>query len=347
MSLRPFEGFESLETHHCVTGSMLHVYNFHNHEISEDMLLGIGSGVSFIYWHMKGMEPMFGGRGNVGRPGEDGLEITAGRRTGVGIEKHATSSARKAEKALLEMLEAGEPVMMNVDMGFLPYFDQLPDDFHFGGHAIVIGGYDPSSREVLVADRDAALHPVSLHDVAKARGSKFKPFPPRHLWFTFDFSQKRPPRESEIWMAIGEACTAMLEGPISNIGVRGIRKAAKKVLGWPKLMDEDGLRWSCFNTYIFIDAEGGTGGGIFRIMYARFLQEAVKLTGEESLSGTADKLFSIGNLWQEVAHIFKEGSEAEDPAAVLPQTTEPLLEIADLEQGVWTDLREMHRMHIS
>src|SRR4030067_3088483 len=82
MSLIPFAGFRSLETHHCVTGSMLHIYDFYNHNISEDMLLGIGSGLSFIYWHMKGMAPMIGGRGNVGRPGEEGLEITAGRRTG-------------------------------------------------------------------------------------------------------------------------------------------------------------------------------------------------------------------------------------------------------------------------
>ena len=149
MSFKPFDGFRSLETHHCVTGSMRHIYDFYNHPLSEEMLLGIGSGLSFIYWHMKGMAPIFGGRGNVGRPGEDGLEITTGRRTGVLVEKHHTSSTRKAEKNLLEMLEAGQPVMMNVDMGFLPYFD-LPEDFHFGGHAIVVCGYDPETKEVLI-----------------------------------------------------------------------------------------------------------------------------------------------------------------------------------------------------
>jgi hypothetical protein len=134
MTLKPFEGFKSLETHHCVTGSMLHIYDFYDHEVSEDMLLGIGAGLGFIYWHQKGMPPMFGGRGNVGRPGEEGLEIITGRRTGVRAEKFYTGSARKAEKTLLAMLEAGEPVMIVVDMGFLPYFEDLPEDFHFGGH---------------------------------------------------------------------------------------------------------------------------------------------------------------------------------------------------------------------
>ncbi len=46
---------------------MKHIYAFYGHDISEDMLLGLGSGLGFIYWHMKGIPPMFGGRANVGR----------------------------------------------------------------------------------------------------------------------------------------------------------------------------------------------------------------------------------------------------------------------------------------
>ncbi|OGO16765.1 MAG: hypothetical protein A2Z14_05590 [Chloroflexi bacterium RBG_16_48_8] len=344
MSLIPFAGFRSLETHHCVTGSMLHIYDFYNHNISEDMLLGIGSGLSFIYWHMKGMAPMIGGRGNVGRPGEEGLEITAGRRTGVLVEKHHSGSASKAEKALLELLEAGQPVMMNVDMGFLPYFD-LPEDFHFGGHAIVVGGYDPVSKEVLIADRDKDLHPVSWEDLIKARGSKFKPFPPENMWFTFDFSLKRQPQPEEIREAILDVCKYMLEAPISNIGVRGILKAASRVPRWPKTMDAEELRWSCFNSYIFIDAEGGTGGGLFRYMYGRFLEEAAKLSGVQKLAEAGKNLKVVGDKWQEVAELFKEGSKMKDPSPILSETTSPLLEIAHMEEALWTRLREMLQKH--
>jgi hypothetical protein len=341
MSLKSFAGFRSLETHHCVTGSMLHIYDFHRHPISEDMLLGLGAGLGFIYWHMKGMPPMFGGRGNVGRPGEEGLEVTAGRRTGVRVEKHYTGSAKKAEKVLLEMLEAGQPVMMNVDMGFLPYFTDLPDDFHFGGHVIAIGGYDAETRRALVADRDKPLHPVSLDDIAKARGSTFKPFPPRHMWFTFDFSRKRQPHPEEIRQAIREVSTTMLEGPISNIGVRGIRKAAKRTLKWPDTMNEEELRWACFNNFIFIDATGGTGGGIFRYMYGRFLEEGARITGDERLADVGSDMRSIGDLWQEVAMIFKRGSEIDNPVDVLAETTAPLMELADLEEVAWTRLRDL------
>jgi len=54
--------------------------------------------------------------------------------------------------------------------------------------------------------------------------------------------------------------------------------AAKQVLQWSKRMNADEIRWSCFNAYIFIDSEGGTGGGIFLYMVARFLEKSSEIT---------------------------------------------------------------------
>ena len=166
MSIKPFEGFRSLETHHCVTGSMLHIFEFNNCQVSEEMLLGLGAGVGFLYWHQKGTTPFLGGRANTGRPGEEGMEQTTCRRLGVGLEIIHTGSARKAEKGLLTFLEAGIPVMLQVDMGFLPYFDFDGQEYHFGGHLVVAAGYDLSTRVVLIADRDLELHPVPWDELA-------------------------------------------------------------------------------------------------------------------------------------------------------------------------------------
>jgi hypothetical protein len=65
---------------------MRHIYEFNGYPVSEDLLLGLGAGVVFIYWHMKGMAPFLGGRANTGRPREEGMEKTAGRRTGVYVD---------------------------------------------------------------------------------------------------------------------------------------------------------------------------------------------------------------------------------------------------------------------
>jgi hypothetical protein len=341
MTLKPLPGFKSLITHHCFTGSMRHIYEFHDYPISEDLLLGLGSGVGFIYWHVKGTLPFYGGRTNVGRPGEEGLAKTAGRRTGVRVESFQTGSARKAEKALLDMLGMGEPVMIHVDMGFLPYFDFGGHKYHFGRHIVVVAGYDPETSQVLIADRDEELHPVSLEDLARARGSKFKPFPPQHTWYTFDFSGRRPPEPEEIRQAIREVATAMLEPPITNLGLKGIRKAVRRTLKWPETMDEEQLRSACFNVFIMIDAEGGTGGGLFRYMYSRFLREAAQITGDDRLLAVAHEFQCIGDRWQVVAEVLKGASTANDPATALPPINAPLLELANLEEAAWSRLREL------
>lgn len=86
MPLQPIPGFQSLETHHCVTGSMLHVYQFHDCPISEELLLGIGAGVGFIYWHMGDFRYMYGRflREAAAITGEERLAEVAGEMVAVG-----------------------------------------------------------------------------------------------------------------------------------------------------------------------------------------------------------------------------------------------------------------------
>jgi hypothetical protein len=338
MSLQPFPGFQSFKTHHCVTGSLRHVYLFHGYEVSEDLLLGLGAGVSFSYWQFKGQPPFLGGRGNVGRPGELGLEKTAGQRTGVAIETHTTGSASKARKALLELLEAGQPVMVMVDMGFLPYFD-FGEEYHFGAHAVVVCGYDPAAGMVLIADRDG-LHPVSVEQIEQARGSKFKPFPPGNLWYTFDFSQKRPPSAEGVRHAIAEQVRPMLQPPIRIIGVPGIRKAGQMIPRWPDSMDDQALRWALFNAYIFISPEGGTGGGCFRYMFSRFLREGAAIAGDGRLNSAADDFQHIADRWEALGEWFHQAAQAPDAVSRIAECGPRFDELAELEQAAWTRLQE-------
>jgi hypothetical protein len=336
MALEPLTGFQHFTTHHCITGSMRRVYVFNSHPISEEMLLGLGAGVGYVYWHTKDAPPFIGGRGNA--RGE--FEPLAGQRSGVVVEAHTTGSARKAEESLLAMLDAGQPVMIQLDMGFLPYFDFGGSDYHFGGHVVVVAGYDAASRQALIADRDLELHPVSMDVLAQARGSTYKPFPPRNTWYTFDFSGKRAPTAGEARQAIAEAARTMLEPPISNFGVPGIRKTAQRLPKWPEVLDAETLRWTLFNTYIFISPVGGSGGGLFRYMYGRFLREAAQVTGDGRLIQSADEFLHVGDQWGALGEWFKAASEADAPAERLSEATAPLKELADLEEAAWTRLRQ-------
>jgi len=223
-------------------------------------------------------------------------------------------------------------------MGFLPYFDFGGQEFHFGGHAVVVCGHDPETGRVLIADRDGELHPVPLEALAKARGSTYQPFPPHNLWCTFDFSARRQPTAAEVRQAIAEQVEAMLKPPIRNLGVAGIRKAAQMVPRWPALMDEVTLRGTLFSAFIFIDAAGGTGGGLFRYMFGRFLQEAAQIVGDTRLEERATEFAHLGDRWQVVAEAFKAASAAPVPADVLQEIPPLLQELHHLEAAAWQGL---------
>ncbi len=334
MTLKPLEGFQHFPTHHCVTGSMRHVYAHNGHDFSEELLLGLGAGVSFSYWDFKGQMPFMGGRGGFKPP----MEEVAGRRTGVVIKCQTTSSARRARQALLETLEAGQPAMVQCDMGCLPYFDFGGQEYHFGGHVVVVCGYDPETNQVLIADRDEELHPVSMVDLERARGSTYKPFPPKNLWYTFDFGQQRQPTAEEVYHAIREQVQSMLEPPIANLGVRGIRKAAAMVPRWPEKLAASELRLALFNAYIFISPVGGTGGGNFRYMFSRFLDEAAGIVTNPSLAESARKFQHVGDEWEALGEWFQHTSEAPEPASVLGECTARLSALADLEEEAWRRL---------
>lgn len=334
-TLSPLPGFEALPGCHCVTASFRKVCAYNRYPISEEMLLGLGAGVGFIYWQARGQAPFLGGRGNAKDFTRD-----LSRRTGIDIAEHTSSSPRAAERALLALLDAGQPVAIYADMPYLPYLG-LPPEAHFGNHAVVVCGYDPASRQALVADmsaqqsgyKEGTLAAVPLEQLAIARDSRYQPFPPHNLWFTFDFTHAHPPRVEDLRAAIEQAAKAMLHPPIQNMGVRGIRTAAGRVREWANLEPAE-LRQALFNVYVFVEI-GGTGGGLFRHMYARFLEEAAGLTGLPRLGDAARAFHRCGERWAALAKPYENVYEDPNPLARLPGLAEGLLELYELETRAW------------
>jgi hypothetical protein len=108
------------------------------------------------------------------------MEVVAGQRTVVKIYIHHTTSTRKTRKTIVDLLDAEQPVMVQVDMGFLPDIDFDGEEYHFGGLVVVLCGYDLETEQVLIANRDG-LYPISHADLVKARSSTFKPPPQEGL----------------------------------------------------------------------------------------------------------------------------------------------------------------------
>jgi hypothetical protein len=339
--IRPFENCPPLDGYHCQTNSLAKIFYYYNHPLSEDMILGLGVGMGFIYWKMKMGSSNYvfvGGRGN-----SKDFFSDFGKRTGVKISVVSTTSEKKAEASLLEKLERKEPVMLFGDMGFLPWFD-FPQEYHFGGHTFVVCGFD-GKNGVLASDMNTEAaglkkgfySPITLEQLSKARGSTYKPFLPKNTYLEFDFSKYHQPEAEDIYAAIKQTVESQLNPPIKNMGVKGIRHASKELLKWPEMFEEYELRMNLFSIYLFIEI-GGTGGGCFRYMYSRFLEESARITKNDKLLASAERIREAGEMFSEIGLLFKESEKAEDLHQRIRKASDTFHAIAELEENVFAGL---------
>ncbi len=338
-----FDRCPALDGYHCQTNSLAKIFYFHGHPLSEDLLLGLGAGMGFIYWQMRqgaGSSVFIGGRGNTNNFFQD-----LGQRTGVTITAASTSSARKARTSLIAQLARREPVMLFGDMGFLPWFD-LSEDYHFGGHTFVVCGFD-GANTVLASDLDQQASglkrgfyaPITLDQLEKARGSPFKPFPPKNTALTFDFQHFHQPIAADVLAAIRQTVDAQLHPPIRNLGVKGLRHTSKELVKWPTIFTDEDLRMQLFNLYLFIEI-GGTGGGCFRYMYARFLHEASDVTGKAALRDAAELFQTAGEKFTEIGCLFQDAETMENLDESIAIAARAFNDLADIEEHAYHLLSE-------
>jgi hypothetical protein len=293
------EGLKPFVGKHCETTALKRALDYHGLTLSEEMLLGLGGGIGFIYWYMKMMTcPFVGGRN--GKVAE--FAVTACKRLGAEVAVMETASAKRGYDELKALLRDGEPAVVYLDMAYLPYF-AVPEEAHFGGHSVVVFGLDEERDEVHIYDRGRNPVTVSIADLARARGSKFPPFPPKHRLLKIGYPAQIGDLSRGIKDSILECCHNMLKPPIKNIGLAGLQKWAEMVVRWPEQFKGLNLLGVLMNGFMYIEI-AGTGGSAFRNMYARFLEEASSIINKPSLKEVAEMMRQSAVIWSQIAEGF-------------------------------------------
>jgi len=298
------------------------------------MIFGLGSGLGFVYWHSKRGDmvllpayPFVGGRAR-------DLYKNLCSNLGVSVKVNKTSSKTRAYKALKELISKDIPVMITVDMPQLKYLG-LPAQAHFGGHCVVVAGLDEDKGIAYIADTMfKGLQTATLKELEEARSSTFKPFPPENKWVTFEFPNKLTPVEVAIRNAINKTAEGMLYPPIKNLGVKGINHFANEIVKWTKLFppENEPLRQLYEMSYIMME-EDGTGGGLFRYLYSRFLKEASELLNNKELADLSQRFHQIGQKWTTIAKLIRETPK--NPVNV-HEARKTLLEVTNEETEVFS-----------
>ena len=282
----------------CMTSSLWKLLNHLGHEISEEMLVGISSGLGFIYWKMKQMPTPFVGGMNGGRfPTILGLAVD---RLGGEWKVLKSSSVKRAHSHLRETLELNQPALVCADLGFLDYLSLGGDD-HFGMHTILVYGIDEEKDEAYISDRFATTISIPLSRLQKARASEYHPFPAKNKMMQISMPEETVPLNEIIPFAIRENMDFMLHPPISNMGAGGILRWKKELKRYPKILpDNRTIMQALIEHFVYIEV-GGSGGSLFRRMYSQFLKEASKVMKDSELQKLSSIYADICDDWSRLA----------------------------------------------
>ena len=226
-----------------------------------------------------------------------------------------------------EDVDAGRPVLLLTDLYYLDHYGRSA---HFPGHAVVLAGYD----DELAWLSDTAfedLQTTSLESLKEARHSQQPIFPleghaidlPEGGELSRDDLLAHAPK------AIERAASRMIEPPLGDFeGLPALRRFAAELGAWPEVAED--WQWCARFLYQVIERRG-TGGGNFRKMYSRFLEEA----GYEE-SGLAQE---ASDDWTALALAARTASEPDEPDPEHWRALHARAEqVLDAEERLWDAL---------
>jgi len=299
INITPFKG------QHCETTATGTLLKHIGIELSEPMLFGIGEGLGFIYWKMKTMEyPFLGGRIKT-----DLLTQNIAHHLQLELIVKETSSKQKAWDGVKQLIDDGQPVGLKLDCYHLQYFSR---PFHFAGHYATIYGYDDTYAYLVDTQQQGCLVKTSLESLAMARAEK-GPMASKNLYYILQKTQQSYNLNKIILTAISNNAKTYLNPPITNIGYKGIFKAAKAIFEWfhsSKNIEQE------FRHTARLMEKGGTGGALFRNLYRDFLKESYELLGLKPLNDAYEQFTEIANMWNTVSACFEKVSESKDIAYI-------------------------------
>jgi hypothetical protein len=314
-------GYVHTPGHHCGSTALRNLLAFHGIEISEEMAFGLGAGACFYYLVLPDASPSRWFNGRTARLEESFRDLT-----GAALEMRTFAAGdREAWEAARAEVDAGSPALLLTDIYHL---DHYGSSAHFPGHAVVLAGYDDEVAHLSdTAFED--LQTTRLDHLAEARHSGHPAYPLEGHMFTVSAAVDREQLLAAVPRAIAQAAKEMLEPTWGEFaGLPALARLAAEAGSWPQ--EAEDWQWCARFAYQVIERRG-TGGGAFRPMYARFLEEVDR--PEAPLAAEA------GTRWTELAEAFRQASEAEDPEPQLWKAVgDGTRAVESAERQLWTAL---------
>lgn len=304
---------------HCETNTTGNLLQHAGLSLSEPMLFGLGEGLAFGVMHFKNMPAPFIG----GRPRNEEITKNLSQHLGFQIEYRETRSKKRAWENVASFIDVGQPVGVKLDMYFLDYFTS---DVHFAGHYVAAYGYDDTDVWVVDTVQQGGAMKTSRESLEEGRLWK-GPMSSNALTWTVDCEGADIDWPTVLQRAIVANADSYLNPPVSNFGAKGIRKAANLMPEWihtvsnaPSALAQMGM----------LMERGGTGGGLFRLMYRDFLTEANTYLDSDEVEAARATFGEAARLWTQVSQCLQAVASDRD---ALREGADYLIKLAELEES--------------
>jgi len=251
-----------------------------------------------------------------------------------------------------EAVDHGIPPLLGaLDMYHLPYYEKFYHNFHIPIHHVLMAGYDDDRQAVLVLDCDRPdVQTIPYTDLAPAWDVTIPGMGKKNTFYTFTFDDQVADVETITRKGLAKQAAAMLDAPVSMLGLKGMRKLARELPAWPEELSAEQLDISLRHLTEFtgfppvlpprligFGAPDNHAGG--RDVFADLLRRLADMYGTPAWAEAAALFERSGEklvaLTDTVVDYLLKQTDTLNPAA------SRLAEIADLEETAWAHLAEI------
>lgn len=300
----PPSAFKHQHAAHCESGVISSMLTHHGLVLSEAMVFGLSSALTFAYlpFVKLGGMPLIAYR-TMPKSIIKGLQKSIDLK----MQFEKFSNTQQGTTRLDQLLAEGKIVGAQTSVFWLPYF---PEEmrFHFNAHNLMVIGKeghnytisDPVFENLVSADQKALTKARFVKGVMAPKGLLYYPI---SVPESIDYHKVLP-------KCIKKTAKSMLNTPVPIAGLKGIAFLSKHIR---KLAFKDPQHAKLFLGHIIrMQEEIGTGGAGFRYIYASFLQQSGELIDNPILLEASQMMTETGDAWREFALLIAKAIRAKN-----------------------------------
>ena len=229
-------------------------------------------------------------------------------------------------------INKGCPVIIGpLDMYYLPYL-KFYQNTHIPIHYLMVIGFNETDKKIIVYDCDKENEQNIDCDLIKnALNVNVPGIGKKNTIHIFHWSKEIPSIKEIAYKSLSLKVDFMLNPPINNLGINGMRKLASEIIKWPIELTENEINKSLQNMVEYMNNkfEGKIYDG-GRIRFAdEYLSTTSDILGKKELREVIGKYHESGYLLDEMAKQILKNNYSID------KISSAFTKVADIEEDIY------------